>query len=209
MTTSPTPLAGALALFDFDGTITTVETMPVFLRRSIPRHRLVFGWIVLAPLILGYRLRLVSGTVVRRAIVWFGYAGLSCSAVTSAGQVFARDYLPTVLRPEAVERLAWHKAQGHRVVVVSGGLDVYLAPWCKAEGLELLGSSLECRDDVLTGRYEGRQCVRGEKVRRVHELCSPDDYPLVYAYGDTPEDHALLAMADRKYYRWRELARAA
>lgn len=209
MTTSPTRPGGALALFDFDGTITTLETMPVFLRRSIPRHRLVFGWIVLAPLILAYRLRLVSGTIVRRAIVWFGYAGLPCSAVAAAGAAFAREYLPTVLRPEAVERLAWHKAQGHRVVVVSGGLTAYLAPWCQAEGVELLGSSLQCRGGVLTGRYEGRQCVRGEKVRRVRELCAPDDYPLVYAYGDTPEDHALLAIADRKYYRWRELARVA
>ena len=208
MTPSPTPSRSALALFDFDGTITTLETMPVFLRRSIPRHRLVLGWIVLAPLILAYRLRLVPGTFVRRVVVWFGYAGLSRSAVGAAGEAFARDYLPTVLRPEAMERLAWHKEQGHRVVVVSGGLDVYLAPWCKAAGVELLGSSLLSRGGILTGRYSGRQCVRDEKVRRVRKLCDLHAYPVIYAYGDTPEDHAMLAIADRTYYQWRELGPA-
>jgi hypothetical protein len=50
----------SLALFDFDGTITTHETMPDFLRRSVPQRRLIIGWLLLAPLVLGYKLRFVS-----------------------------------------------------------------------------------------------------------------------------------------------------
>lgn len=196
----------ALALFDFDGTITTRETMPDFLRRSVPRRRLVIGWLLLAPLVLGYRLRLVSGTLVRRVVVRFGYRGVPTSALAAAGRAFARDDLPGVLRPEAMQRIAWHQAEGHTVVVVSGGLDVYLAPWCEAQGLELLCSSLDHRKGVLTGRYQGRQCVRKEKVRRVRERYDLAAFTEVYAYGDTPEDRDLLGIATRKYYRWQEVA---
>lgn len=194
-----------LALFDFDGTITTHETMPAFLRRSVSRGRLVFGYIVLAPLIVGYKLRLVSGTWVRRAIVRVGYSGVPAADVDAAGKAFAATYLPTVLRPHAMQRIAWHQAQGHTVVIVSGGLDVYLAPWCGQHGLALVCSSLEAHAGALTGRYAGRQCVLAEKARRVCEQYDLNAYAAIHAYGDTPEDGDMLGLATRRYYQWQEI----
>jgi phosphatidylglycerophosphatase C len=198
----------SLALFDFDGTITTHGTMPDFVRRSVKRRRLLFGQFLLAPLVIGYKLGLVSGVMVRRAIVRYGYTGHSLAALEAAGHEFARDYLPNVLRQEAMQRIAWHKAQGHKVVVVSGGLDVYLTPWCREHGLELICSSLQHHQGVLTGRYLGRQCVLAEKPRRVRERYDLDSYSSVYAYGDTPEDHDLLGIATKRYYRWQEIGAA-
>jgi HAD superfamily hydrolase (TIGR01490 family) len=195
----------SIALFDFDGTITTHETMPEFVRRSVSRRRLLMGQILLAPLVLGYKVGVVSGTIVRRAIVRFGYSGVPAATIESAGQDFARNYLPNVLRQEALQRIAWHKAQGHKVVVVSGGLDAYLAPWCNGHGLDLICSSLQAQSGVLTGRYFGRQCVLGEKARRVRERYDLSAYPTIYAYGDTPEDRDLLGMATNPYYQWQEV----
>lgn len=190
-----------IALFDFDGTLTTHETMPDFVRRSVDPGRLRWGQLVLAPLIIGYKLRIVSGLLVRKAIVHVGYKGMDVAVIDAHGKAFARDYLPHVLRPEAMQRLDWHRGQGHRVVVVSGGLDVYLAPWCQAQGLELVCSTLERHDGVLTGRYLGDQCVLDEKVRRVRAACDLQTYQTIYAYGDTPEDIPLLAAATHAYYR--------
>ncbi len=195
----------SLALFDFDGTITTHETMPDFVRRSVSRRRLLLGQLVLAPLVVGYKLGVVSGTLIRRAIVRFGYSGVSVAMLESAGQDFARIYLPNVLRQEAMQRIAWHKAQGHKIVVVSGGLDAYLAPWCATHGLDLICSSLQERNGVLTGHYHGRQCVLAEKVRRVRERYDLDAYSSIYAYGDTPEDRDLLSIATKRYYQWQEV----
>ena len=69
-----------LALFDFDGTLTTCETFPGFVRRVVPRARLRWGGLLLAPLVLGYRLGLVPGTRVRAAIVRIGLRGLRAKA---------------------------------------------------------------------------------------------------------------------------------
>ncbi len=194
-----------LALFDFDGTITTREMMPDFMLRAVPRGRLAVGRVVLAPLVIGYKLGLVSGNTIRAAIVRFGFTGVSESTLAEAGRRFAAEVLPGVLRPQAMERIAWHKAQGDTVVVVSGALDVYLAHWCRAHDLPLLCSALEVRDGAMTGRYSGAQCVRAEKARRVAQHYDLSRYGVVYAYGDTPEDRDLLALAHRRYYRWREL----
>lgn len=190
-----------LALFDFDGTITTHETMPAFVRRSVGARRRFFAQFLLAPVVIGYKLGLVSGVRVRRIVVRIAYGGMPAEFVAAAGRAFARDHLSTVLREDAMRRIAWHREQGHVIVVVSGGLDVYLAPWCDEHGLELICSSLEARDGVLTGRYHGQQCVRTEKARRVRERHDLREHATVYAYGDTPEDFDLLDLATTRYYR--------
>ena len=95
-----------LALFDFDGTITTREMLPDFFRLAIPRRRLLAGQVLLAPLIVGYRLGWVPGTVVRAAIVRFGFTGLPVADYEAFAAAFAMQVLPGVLRPEVMQRIA-------------------------------------------------------------------------------------------------------
>ena len=195
-----------LALFDFDGTITERETMPDFMLAAVRPGRLIVGKLVFLPLVLGYKLGIISGSVVRAAICRFGFWGVPAAELEQHGLAFAEQFLPSVLREQAMKRIAWHKSRGDRIVVVSGGLDLYLSHWAKAHGLELLCSSLEQREGRFTGRYRGAQCVRAEKVRRVQEALNAGNYQRVFAYGDTPEDHELLAMAHEAYYQWQPMA---
>lgn len=190
-----------LALFDFDGTITTRETMPDFVRMAVPRARLHLWGTLLAPWVLGYKAGLVSGSNIREKIARVGFRGMREADYRAAGERFARELLPTVLRPEAMARIVWHKARGDTVVVVSGGFDVYLSHWCRAQGIELISSKLEVVDGVLTGRYDGAQCVREEKARRVRERYVLRQYGAVHAYGDTTEDAELLALADESWFK--------
>jgi hypothetical protein len=43
-----------------------------------------------------------------------------------------------------------------------------------------------------------------EKARRISSQFDLSRYPEVYAYGDTSEDLEMLALAHRKYYRWKD-----
>ena len=195
-----------LALFDFDGTITTREMFPDFMRAAVSKRRLLAGSLVFAPMVVGYKLGIVSGSTIRRHIVNFGFHGVRADHFEKVGRQFSDDVLPDVLRPMALQRIRWHKAQGDMVVVVSGALDVYLRHWCRKHDVDLLCSSLEVENGRLTGRFRGAQCVGAEKSRRVRETCKLDDFSVVYAYGDTKEDLDLLSIADKKYYRWQEVA---
>ncbi|MDE2085707.1 MAG: HAD family hydrolase [Xanthomonadaceae bacterium] len=194
-----------LALFDFDGTITTHETMPAFMRKAVTPWRRALGIPLFVPMLAGYKMGLVAGTTIRYAVTMFGFRGASAAQFHAAGTRFATEYIPGVLRSEAMQRITWHQSRGDTVVLVSGGLDVYLAPWCEQHGLELICSSLEIRGDRLTGRYQGAQCVGEEKARRVRERYNLASYDQCYAYGDTHEDEAMLALAQRKFYRGREI----
>ncbi|HEU4991795.1 MAG TPA: HAD-IB family hydrolase [Luteimonas sp.] len=190
-----------LALFDFDGTITTHEAMPAFVRATTSRPRLVAGYLLLWPMILGYKLGMVSGSRVRAAIVRVAYTGRPAAWLQARGADFARDDLERHLRPEAMRRIEWHRARGDAVLVVSGGLAEYLQPWADAHGLEVACSRLGRRGDRLTGRYEGAQCVGADKARRVAARFDLTDFARIHAYGDTAEDEHLLAMATDRFYR--------
>ncbi|MBE1159626.1 HAD family hydrolase [Dyella acidiphila] len=195
-----------LALFDFDGTITHKAMFGDFIRFAVSRRRRLLAAPVFGPMLLGYKLGVVSGNTIRARVVNFGLRGMPADHANEMGQRFSREILPTVLRPMALERIRWHREQGDRVVVVSGALNVYLQHWCHEQGLELICSRLEVVAGKLTGRYDGLQCVGAEKSRRVREACELRHFPLVYAYGDTEEDLDMLGMAHKKYYRWREVA---
>lgn len=199
------PAPRALALFDFDGTLTTAETFGPFVRGAVPRWRVWLGGVLLAPLVLGYRAGWVTGVRVRAAITRVAFAGVPAADVITHGERFAREVVPGLLRADAMAWLEHHRARGDTVAIVSGAYDAYLAPWCAAHGLQLIASSLEARGGVLTGRYRGAQCVGAEKARRVRECFALADFCAVYAYGDTAEDHALLALAQHRTYRGRPL----
>lgn len=177
-----------------------------FIEFAVPPRRRALGTALLAPMVLGYKLGIVSPNLMRGSAVRAGFTGVPVSHVDALGQRFAHEVLPGVLRDNALERIRWHKVQGDRVVVVSGGLDVYLRHWCRQHELELICSELESHEGRLTGGYRGAQCVNAEKPRRVKAKVDVAAYPVVYAYGDTKEDMGLLQLAHRRYYRWQEMA---
>jgi len=195
-----------LALFDFDGTITVDPTYPAFVRFAVRPRRKLFGGIILTPLILGYRIGLLSDRRIRWAISRVAFWREDPRRLRLLGADFARNVLPPLVRPEAVERIEWHKNRGDRVVVVSAALDVYIEPWCEAAGVEAICTRLEIRDDRITGRYLGGDCCGSEKAKRVRERHRVTDYADIYCYGDTDEDREMLEMATKKYFRWTEVA---
>jgi len=193
-----------LALFDFDGTITNGDTWTPFIRSIANRRQRTTGLIVFAPVMVGYVLRMISGARARPLVARFVLRGRSAADVARAGASYAENRLPACVRQTALDRIAWHKQRGDRVVVVSGSLDAYLRPWCEALGVDLICTELEIRDGLLTGRYLYGDCTGPRKAASIRERLTLSDYKTIYAYGDSAEDAELLELAHRRFYRWRE-----
>ena len=193
-----------LALFDFDGTITDREMFAPYLVQAATPRRLALGKVLLAPLVVGYKLGWLNPDFVRAVAIRFSLSGAPLAHLQASSMAFAEQVLPATIRPQALERLRWHQARGDTVVVVSGALEVALSHWCAQHGVALIASRLEIRDGLATGRYSGAQCVREEKARRIRERFDLARFDTIYAYGDTPEDEAMLALAHRRWYRGEE-----
>lgn len=193
-----------LALFDFDGTITNADTFMPFIRAAAAPWRLKLGNVVLLPLIVGHKLGVVSPSRARMIAVKFAFCGSNAEAVEQAGRSHARQYLPKVIRPKALERIHWHKKRGDRIVIVSASLNAYLTHWCEEHGLDLICAELEKRNGVMTGRYIGGDCLGPEKANRILKRYQLSTFSTVYAYGDTVDDTEMLNLAHKRYFRWTE-----
>ena len=72
--------------------------------------------------------------------------------------------------------------------------------------MKVICTTIEEQRGTLTGRYVEGDCCGAEKVRRIRAHYDLSSYPIVYAYGDSGEDREMMALADKKYYRWKEIA---
>ena len=193
-----------LALVDFDHTVTTCDTYARFLRGvATPEQRAGEAWRV-GPWLAGYRLGLVPAAALRTRVTRLVFTGGDPAAIAAAGQRYADEVLPGVLRPRMMERIAWHRARGDTLVLVSGSLDLYLRPWCERHGMELLCNRLEVVDGHLTGRYLGgdRGAHKAADIRARYDLSR---YERIHAYGDSREDRPMLALAHERWYRGRHV----
>ena len=193
-----------LALFDFDGTITRGDSWTPFMRLATRPARKVVGYTVLLPVAVGYYAKLVTGRTTRPMFAHVAFRGVEAGYVHDIGCRYASEVLPRTVRPRALEQIAWHKKNGDTVVVVSGSLAVYVQPWCQSAGIDCIATELEERRGLLTGRYLGGECTGAEKAVRIRRRYDLGQYREIYAYGDTAEDREMLALANHRYYRWKE-----
>lgn len=190
-----------LALFDFDGTITDRDTFLDFIRWTTPAPRLLLGLLRCLPAVLAWKLGIISRQRGKEAVMRVFFGGQTVDAFNRRCLDYAAQRLPAVLRPGALAAIAAHRDNGDRVIVVSASPENWIAPWCAAQGIELIATPLAVVEGRIGGDIAGHNCHGPEKVRRVAEFLDLTDYHPVHAYGDSSGDREMLAIADEAHFR--------
>lgn len=191
----------AIAFFDFDGTITTKDTLFEIIRFQKGRRALYTGMALLAPLLVLFKLKLIGNQRMKEIVLRFYFRDMPLDAFQQGCDAFCRERLPALLRPRAVNAISWHLSEGHAVYIVTASAENWVRPWAETLGVPVLGSRLEVRDGRITGLLSGKNCNGDEKVCRIRESVKLTPYQAVYAYGDSPGDRQMLALAHHKGFR--------
>lgn len=154
-------------------------------------------------MLAGYGIGLIGNGVAKEKVFIRCIAGMQMEKLRQSAAKFSEQILPELLRPEALHRLEWHRGQGHRCVVISASLELYVQPWARQAGFDdVIATKLQVREDGrITGRLSGENCYGIEKVRRLEALLGPRDGYSLFAYGDSAGDKALLSFSDYPYFR--------
>lgn len=192
-----------VAAFDFDGTLTYRDSLLPFLLYATTLPVFASNMFVLLPTLAGYALGLIPNGVAKQRLLTRFFSGIPIERLRAQAEQFAAQRLPGLIRPAALRRLAWHKRQGHRCVVISASLELYVRPWALQAGFdEVIGSRLETlQDGRVSGRLLEGNCFGSEKVRRLEALLDDRNGYTLYAYGDSRGDRELLSGADFAFYR--------
>ena len=184
--------------FDFDGTLTTRDSLIVFLLYACGNRRFVLGMLRHAHLIALMLLGLYPNGRAKERLFGHFFRGMALSDFDQLCQQFARDNRH-LLRPQAIETVAKAQAEGGRVFIISASIDNWVAPFFP--GVEVLGTQVEVADGRLTGRFLTPNCYGPEKVRRLRAACPELEEGRLMAFGDSRGDRELLEMADEPHYQ--------
>ncbi len=190
-----------LALFDFDGTITTDDSLLNFIRFVVGDRRFLLGLVVLSPMLVLYKLKLIPNYKAKQYMLSWFFKGMSKDDFLKVANEYSLVHIDKILRPKAIEKINWHKNQGHKVVVVSASIECWLRPWCEKNGLELIATKLEIKDDIVTGKLLSKNCYGVEKINRIKEIYNLKDFEYIYSYGDSSGDKQMLELAHEKFYK--------
>ena len=194
MVSTPRPVVAA---FDVDGTLTTRDCVTPFLYRTV-RWRALLALLSHPGQVIGSIAR--RDRDILKELVSTAFAGMDAAEVDAAGEAFAEEIVRRWLRPDTLARLHRHTELGHRVLLVSASLEPYLVPFGRKLGATGVACTRLERDERgrLTGRLAGPNCRGPEKVRRLDDWLANNGLAdaLVWAYGDSAGDDALLGRAD-------------
>jgi len=184
------------AFFDFDKTLVEVES-----------GRMAFMWMWNQRMILpGYMLKVLAARILNKLnvlseerlieIMLTFYRGRKLETFRQGSEQFYQEYLKPHLAPVIIQRVNFHRKEGHFLVLVSASIRYLLEPVVADLGFDLLLCTdlEEGESGVLTGRPKGPVCI--EENKRTITLKIAGEYGLdlenSYAYGDSKSDLPLL-----------------
>jgi phosphatidylglycerophosphatase C len=188
-----------VAVFDFDGTITCADSLLPFCRQvagSFPAF--VAGLLVCSPILFLFALGAVSNHRAKEVMLRHFLRGRTAADLESTVAEFVSKKLGVLLNPSALERIAWHQANDHQVILLSASPELYLVPWARQYGISTV---LGTRFDLSTGRILGLNCRGEEKIARLEAVLGPLREYDVHVYADATSDLPLLNRATHRYWR--------
>jgi phosphatidylglycerophosphatase C len=187
-----------LAAFDFDKTVSTRDNVVPFLRAAVGAPRLLWALVRTTPRLVAAALNDRRRDAAKAALVRRTLTGYDTARLADVAARFADDVVERHLRVDVVQRIEWHRRQGHELVLVSASLATYLDLIAKKLGFDaVLATDVAVGDDGrLTGELVGPNVRGAEKVRRLDAWLG-DRPAFVWAYGDSSGDRELLARADQ------------
>jgi HAD superfamily hydrolase (TIGR01490 family) len=187
---------GTGAFFDMDNTILSASSGRLYLRylREIG-YVSWYKWIYISAQVGLYILGVTDFPRLMSRLMLHA-VGTGEDEAWRLSQAWFDTMLRHFIAPGAPERIAWHREQGHRVVIISAATQFAVQPVAQALGLErsYLATQLEIVNGHFTGRVIEPACYGAGKVLLAGKYAAMHGLDLgeSYFYTDSHHDLPLL-----------------
>ena len=203
--------------FDFDGTLTTSDTLLEFIKYAKGTGRFLMVFLMYSPLLVLMKLHLYPNWKAKQQIFAHLFAGMRIEKFDALCRGFAEEN-QHLLRPKGITLVHEALVAGAKVFIVSASIDNWVRPFFEIrnlKGIQVLGTQIEVVDGKVTGRFQTNNCYGEEKVHRICEALTQTiengkgastlsfdrtRYD-IEAFGDSRGDKEMLAFADKGHYK--------
>jgi HAD superfamily hydrolase (TIGR01490 family) len=186
----------AIAIFDFDGTISDRDSFLAFIQYTHGFWGLCWGFLLHLPYLIMYLRGRYPNDRFKEKIFTHFYAGKTVEDLAEAGERFCQEKLPAMIYAGAWQQLQWHQQQGHHIIILTASSAIWLKAWCDAHHFELIATAFATKDGRYTGEITGKNCYGQEKASRIAPILAQPPDSKVYGYGDSVSDQAFLNVCD-------------
>jgi HAD superfamily hydrolase (TIGR01490 family) len=190
-----------IAFFDFDGTITTRDTLLEFIKFYKGTGYFYLGFLLYSPLLLAYKLKIIPNYVAKQKVLQFFFGGENIQSFQNKCDEFSGAILPRLIRPKALKEIEKLKTLNATIVVVSASAENWIKKWAADNELNLIGTRLAVANNKITGSIDGKNCYGDEKVCRIKQHYDLYLFKEIYCYGDSGGDTAMLNLATYRFYK--------
>jgi phosphatidylglycerophosphatase C len=191
----------SIAFFDFDGTITTSDTLLEFIKYSKGRMNFYLGFALNSPYLVAYKLKIITNQKAKEKVLRYFFGKMPVAEFQQHCDAFAKDIIPGLIRPKALEELKKLRESGTQLVIVSASPENWIRNWADSIGASLIATKLQVDKQCLSGLIDGNNCYGEEKVKRILQNYQLEDYSEILAYGDSSGDRPMLALASTGHYK--------
>lgn len=189
--------------FDFDGTLTTKDTLLEFIRFAKGSGQMFRGFLLFSPLLILMKLHLFPNWKVKQKIFSYFFKGMKIDDFNALCTRFA-ERNKHLLRPAGIEKVRQAIDEEHNtVLIISASIDNWVQPFFDEidKKIQVLGTQIETKEGRLTGQFTSKNCYGEEKVNRLTALYPHREAYYLIAFGDSRGDKELLAFADKGFYK--------
>lgn len=189
--------------FDFDGTLTTKDTLLEFIRFAKGSGQMFRGFLLFSPLLLLMKLHLYPNWKAKQQLFSYFFKGMNIDDFNALCTRFAEQN-KHLLRPAGIEKVrqAIEEEQA-TVLIISASIDNWVRPFFDEidKKIQVLGTQIETTEGRLTGQFTTKNCYGQEKVNRLTALYPHREAYDLIAFGDSRGDKELLDFADKGFYK--------
>ena len=94
-----------LALFDFDGTITTKDSLVDFIQYAVGKPTYYLGLLSLCPMLVAYKLNFIPNYLAKEKLISHFFFGWDAYQFQKLADHYSLNKIDNILRPKAMEKI--------------------------------------------------------------------------------------------------------
>ena len=187
----------AIAVFDFDGTLTSKDTLLEFIKYACGTGRFYLGFTCYSPIIVLMFLHLYPNWKAKEKIFAFFFKGWEYQKFKDYGEEFSLK-IENMKKENTMNKLYTHMEKSDTIYVITASILEWVLPWCKKNGISnVLATRIEIDErGIITGRFSSKNCYGQEKVNRLLQVEPHRHTYTLYAYGDSRGDKEMIEFSD-------------